>query len=371
MQGSCSAPRKVQSQPARRWQRLWPAARLPAWWLMASLAVALVLLTLVLLVGGLLPPQPDFSGPVSAALTGSSLGLLSTVLGAVLVSALPRQRRGMSQRTLDDALSVSAGMMLAAAVFSLLEPARQQLASLPGGFSLLSGQLVLAVATLAGAGLMAQLERVLPHSHPVAGHNAAAQPFASATRRFAVKACSTANVGATLDAAEHINPRLWLFVAAIALHNVPEGLAVGIGFAGTDVQLGSSVSLAIALQDLPEGFAMALVLQKLGLPLRQVLLLSVLAALLEPVGAVVAAGVSQLLGSWLALSYPLLLALAAGAMLFVVVHEVMPEVQSAGGGTAAQRSDIARQRSSLALLGGFLLMWLLDSEAFLLFWRAQ
>jgi len=313
--------------------------------------IALVLTVLLLAAVWPAMQQPGFATRLLAAIYGSSLGLLATLFGAVLVLALPRQ---VQQRWLDDALSVSGGMMLAAAIFSLLEPARLQLTAAQPELGLFNAQLLLALATLSGAALLAWLERWLPHSHPVAGDNAAAQrhQYPSAQPQ-----------GQNLQQHRMVSQRLWLFVLAIGLHNVPEGLAVGIGFAGPDLLLGSGVSLAIALQDVPEGFAMALVLQKLRLPLRQVLGWSLAAALLEPVGAVLASCIGQVLGQSLALAYPLLLALAAGAMLFVVLHEVMPEVQSAGRSSATHRS-------SLWLLTGFLLMWTLDSEAFLALWRS-
>lgn len=322
----------------------------------------IALLLTVLLLAAVWPAiqQPGYATRLLAALYGSSLGLLATLLGAVLVLVLPRQ---VQQSWLDDALSVSGGMMLAAAIFSLLEPARLQLTAAQPELGLFNTQLLLAFATLSGAALLAWLERWLPHSHPVAGDNVAAlrqqHSLAQPLGQHAALYQQQHNMVLQRLAAQ----RLWLFVVAIGLHNVPEGLAVGIGFAGPDLLLGSGVSLAIALQDVPEGFAMALVLQKLQLPLRQVLGWSLAAAILEPVGAVLASCVCQVLGQSLALAYPLLLALAAGAMLFVVLHEVIPEVQSAGRSSATHRS-------SLWLLAGFLLMWTLDSEAFLALWRA-
>lgn len=316
----------------------------------------IALLLTLLLLAAVWPAmqQPEFAKRLLAAIYGSSLGLLATLFGAVLVLALPRQ---VQQSWLDDALSVSGGMMLAAAIFSLLEPARLQLTSVQPELGLFSAQLLLALATLSGAGLLAWLERWLPHSHLVAGDNAAAL-----RRQHPLAQSLGQNQGLNLLQTHMVSQRLWLFVVAIGLHNVPEGLAVGIGFAGPDLLLGSGVSLAIALQDVPEGFAMALVLKKLQVPLRQVLGWSLAAALLEPGGAVLASCIGQALGQSLALAYPLLLALAGGAMLFVVLHEVIPEVQTVGRSSATHRS-------SLWLLLGFLLMWTLDSEAFLALWR--
>lgn len=353
------------------------------WMLVLGLSVLAVLGSL--LFGTVAPAR------LLAALTGSSLGFVATLLGALLVVLLPRRALAA---WLDRALSLSGGMMLAAAIFALLEPAQQQLTSYvsvtteylptaaarhlgeiqpseaqpsaaqpgevqpgeaqpsevqpgevqPGAATAGGGaaviwlaQLGLVLATLAGAMLMALLARGVPNSHLVAADNPAAtrQQLRSDT--------------------PVLSQRLWLFVGAIALHNLPEGLAVGVGFAGPEATLGSSVSLAIALQDVPEGFAMALVLQKLRVPLATILQWSLLAALLEPAGAVLAVSISQSLGALLALSYPLLLAMAAGAMLFVVVHQVIPETHSAG-------SSQSPAQSSLLLLAGFLLLWLLDSE---------
>ena len=270
---------------------------------------------------------PPLQQQVVAAVGGAGVGFVATMLGA-LVLFLPGKLR---QQRLDQALSLSGGMMLAAAIFSLLIPSEQAMRALiPGA----TGQLWVVLAVLAGAVAMSLLEKMVPHGHPVAGDSGPGY--------------------------QNLN-RLWLFVSAIALHNLPEGLAVGVSFSGNDAQQGLSVTVAIAMQDVPEGFAMAMVLLKLGVRPWQAMGWSLLAALLEPLGALLAVMLSQWLGALLALTYPLALALAAGAMLFVVVHEVIPETHSAGFGRSPRSS-------SFLMLAGFLFLWFLDSEAFVHLW---
>jgi ZIP family zinc transporter len=253
-------------------------------------------------------------------LYAAALGFGATLLGAVFLLTPGRHH----VRCLNLALSISGGMMLAAAIFSLLLPASELLRQ---ERFVAQWQILLACTVFLGAVLMSLLEKYVPHSHPVAGDSAAGYRQSS---------------------------RLWLFVYAIALHNIPEGLAVGVSFASGNPLLGQSVSLAIALQDFPEGFAMAMVLLKLGVRPLQAFGWSLLAAALEPVAAVIALVLSNSLNTTLALANPLALALAAGAMFFVVIHEVIPETHS------AHVSHSSRWNTML-FLTGFLLLWLLDS----------
>jgi len=253
-------------------------------------------------------------------LYGTALGFAATLAGALFL-LLPGRHHA---RWLDLALSVSGGMMLSAAVFSLLLPASELLRQqqIPAQW-----QLVLAGTVLVGALLMSLLEKHVPHGHPVAGDSATSHRPSN---------------------------RLWLFVCAIALHNIPEGMAVGVSFASVNAQLGQSVSLAIALQDFPEGFAMAMVLLKLNVRPLAAFGWSLLAAALEPVAAVIALALSSSLNGALALTNPLALALAAGAMFFVVIHEVIPETHSA-------HASYSPRSSTMLFLIGFLLLWLLDT----------
>lgn len=141
--------------------------------------------------------------------------------------------------------------------------------------------------------------------------------------------------------------KAWLFVFAIALHNLPEGMAIGVSFAQGDTDVGLSLTTAIALQDIPEGLAVALTLRAVGFSPLFAVFVAAASGLLEPVGALLGAG----LAGGLLVAYPVGLGLAAGAMLFVVSHEVIPETHRNGHQTIA----------TLGLMVGFALMMILDT----------
>ncbi len=141
--------------------------------------------------------------------------------------------------------------------------------------------------------------------------------------------------------------RVWLFVFAIALHNLPEGMAIGVSFSRADMAVGLPLTTAIALQDVPEGLAVAVALRGAGYRPLAAVALAVATGLLEPVGSLIGVGLT----GGLALAYPMGLGLAAGAMLFVVSHEVIPETHRNGHQTPA----------TIGLMGGFALMMVLDT----------
>ena len=141
--------------------------------------------------------------------------------------------------------------------------------------------------------------------------------------------------------------RVWLFVFAIALHNLPEGMAIGVSFAQNDLSVGLPLTTAIALQDIPEGLAVALALRSAGFGTLKSVCIAAASGLLEPLGSLLGVGLS----SGLAFAYPAGLGLAAGAMLFVVSHEVIPETHRNGHQTPA----------TLGLMLGFALMMVLDT----------
>lgn len=252
------------------------------------------------------------------ALTWATLGGVACFL-ANAVGALPALLLKRISQTLEDILlGFSGGMMLAASVFSLLIPGIDAAESLFVSKTLSLGVVILGV--LLGAFLMIGLDQFSPHEHPVTG------------------ACGPAH--------ERMS-RIVLFVIAIALHNVPEGMAVGVAFAGNDLSVGMPLTLAIALQDIPEGLAVALALRGVGVtPLRAVSV-SILTGFLEVLGAWLGVG----LAGGLAVAYPLGLGFAAGAMLFVVSHEVIPETHRNGH----------ELRATIGLLFGFILMMVLDT----------
>ena len=143
-----------------------------------------------------------------------------------------------------------------------------------------------------------------------------------------------------------IPPRIWLFVFAIIAHNIPEGMAVGVS-AGGGMPDADSLAMGIALQDVPEGLVIALVLAGAGMSRVKAFLIGAASGLVEPVFALLCAWLVSLAEMLL----PLGLALAAGAMLLVVTHEVIPESRRNGHDKLA----------SLGLLIGFCLMMVMDT----------
>jgi len=252
---------------------------------------------------------------VHTALAAGGLAALATALGVLpmLFTAAP------SARMHDALLGFGAGVMLAASCFSLLTPAlaaARELGQGAWGSAFIAG-----VGLLLGAAALLLLERLLPHA-PLSG-TSAASPEALRARG------------------------LYLFVLAIVLHNVPEGLAIGVAAAGTDTARATALATGIAIQDVPEGLVVALALQSLGARRWLAACVGAASGLVEPLAAVLGAGM-------IGLSAPLLpwgLAFAAGAMIFVVSHEVIPE---------SHRQGHARPATT-GLLLGFVLMMVLDT----------
>lgn len=251
---------------------------------------------------------------VRYALLGGMAGFAATALGAVPALFL----RGIPQRVEDMMLGAAAGMMLAASAFSLILPGIEAGASIVGSKTGGAGVVVFGMAL--GVLLMLSLDAFTPHEHESAG------AFGPGYERF---------------------NRVWLFVFAIALHNLPEGMAIGVGFSRADLSVGLPLAAAIALQDLPEGLAVAIALRSAGFAPWKAVLLAAATGLLEPLGALLGVGLS----SGLAVSYPIGLGLAAGAMIFVVSHEVIPETHRNGHQTPA----------TVGLMAGFALMMVLDT----------
>ena len=255
--------------------------------------------------------QTDF---VRWALWGGTAGFVATTVGALPAFFL----KSLQQKYEDAMLGLAAGMMLASAAFSLLLPGIEAGTNIAG--SPLAGAALVVLGMAMGVMLMLGLDAFTPHEHDKTG------PCGPGYER-----CD----------------RIWLFVMAIAIHNLPEGMAVGVGFAQGDVSVGLPLATAIALQDLPEGLAVAMTLRAIGTPVWKAVGIAALSGLLEPVGALI--GVS-LVGTS-AMAYPVGLGLAAGAMLFVVSHEVIPETHRHGHQTTA----------TMGLMVGFALMMVLDT----------
>jgi ZIP family zinc transporter len=247
-------------------------------------------------------------------LLGGLAGFAATALGAFPALFL----RGISQRSEDTLLGLAAGMMLAASSFSLLLPGLEAGEAITG--SPIWGGLAVVLGLFIGAMLMLGLDQFTPHEHVHGG------PCGAGCGRVS---------------------RVWLFVFAIALHNLPEGMAIGVSFARGDLSVGLPLTSAIALQDIPEGLAVAVALRAAGLTAMRAVLVAAATGLMEPIGALLGVGLS----SGFAITYPIGLGLAAGAMIFVVSHEVIPETHRNGHQTPA----------TLGLMAGFAVMMLLDT----------
>jgi len=254
------------------------------------------------------------------ALMGGSAAALATALGTVPVMFSQR----LSERVQDTLFGFGAGVMLAACAFSLiipgLEAARAQ--GLGGGGPWAAGGVIGSAILLGGAALML-MDKLLPHEHFIKGRE-----------------------GMDGQAARKLR-RTWLFVIAIALHNLPEGLAIGVGYAGNDGLRANALATGIAIQDVPEGLVVAVALLAAGYRRWLAVALGMASGLVEPLGAVLGAAVI----GWSAALLPWGLGFAAGAMLFVISHEIIPESHRKGHEAFA----------TSGLMLGFVLMMLLDT----------
>ena len=228
---------------------------------------------------------------------------LATGAGALPVLFTKR----ISDRLLDVMLGFSAGVMLAATSFSLIVPALD-----------LSGPLVAVFGIILGALVLHLIDRFVPHFHPALGAEGPPSKLS----------------------------RVWLFVLAITIHNFPEGLAVGVSFGSANVTAGLAIATAIGLQNMPEGLAVALPLVREGYTRRKALLYGTLTGLVEPLGGLLGVALVSIFQPIL----PWGLAFAAGAMLFVVSDEMIPE---------SHRKGFERE-ATFGVVAGFVTMMLLD-----------
>lgn len=237
---------------------------------------------------------------------GSTLAGLATGLGGIPV--LFPSLSAVSHRFRDELLGFAAGVMLAATAFSLLIPAIEY-----GGVWVALGGVVLGVL------LLDLMDRFLPHEHFEKG----------------------------LEGPKSKLREIWLFVIAITLHNFPEGLAVGVSFGTGNVSDGVTVATAIGIQNIPEGMAVAISLLGVGYPRSRAFFYAFLTGLVEPLGGILGAGLVSIMHFFL----PWGMAIAAGAMLFVISDEIIPETHH---GKSARFS-------TYALIAGFGIMMLLDN----------
>jgi ZIP family zinc transporter len=231
--------------------------------------------------------------PFWLGLLGGSVIALMNLLGALLVLVI----RNPSERLLDSALGFAAGVMLAASFTSLIVPGLDIAAELG------MGVLPVIVGIALGAVVLDQADRWVPHVHL----------FVTGRRRD-----------------EPSNPRttsVVLFIVAITIHNMPEGLAVGVGFGSGDVANAITLMLAIGIQNVPEGLAVSIAALNAGLGrYSYAALAGIRAGLVEiplaVIGAVAVSVAEPLL--------PYAMGFAAGAMLFVISDEIVPETHLRG-----------------------------------------
>ncbi len=255
--------------------------------------------------------------PILAAFYATLFTWGLTALGASLVFFFKKMNRAL----FDGMLGFTGGVMVAASFWSLLNPAIEM--SKGEGFVKV---IPAAIGFFFGALFLFGLDKVLPHMH------------------------------VNFKEAEGVKTpwhKTTLLVLAITLHNIPEGLAVGVLFGGVaagfdGATIGGAVALAIGigLQNFPEGFAVAMPLRRQGVSRFKSFWYGQLSAVVEPIAAV--------LGAWAVLSFqpilPYALAFAAGAMIFVVVEEVIPETQQ------DKYTDIA----TMGFIIGFIIMMSMD-----------
>ena len=257
--------------------------------------------------------------PVVQALLATCFTWGVTALGAAAVFML----KDISRRVIDGMLGFAAGVMIAASYWSLLAPAIEMSEGkdIPAWFPAAAGFIL-------GGVFLWGIDKILPHLH----------------------------VGFRLEEAEGIKTswrRSVLLVSAITLHNIPEGLAVGVAFGAVaagfpSATLAGAITLAvgIGIQNFPEGFCVSMPLRREGMSRLKSFWYGQLSAVVEPVAGVIGAATVIIAQPLL----PYALAFAAGAMIFVVVEEVIPESQRAGN------ADLA----TVGAMSGFTVMMVLD-----------
>ncbi|MBE9047433.1 ZIP family metal transporter [Pleurocapsales cyanobacterium LEGE 10410] len=246
--------------------------------------------------------------------TIASLGAgLATAVGALPILFTAH----LSQKWQGTLLGLGGGVMLAATAFSLIVPGKEAAEGL--GYSQAESALVVSIGMIVGACLLGLMHNYFPHEHFQQGREG------KVTKNFG---------------------RLWLFVIAITIHNFPEGLAVGVGFGDGSISHGLPLALGIALQNMPEGLVVALALRELNYSIKYAWGVSLLTGLVEPIGGFCGASIVNFGQSFL----PWGMAIAAGSMLFVIVDEIIPEID---------RKSIA-QEGTLGIMAGFVTMMFLD-----------
>ena len=258
-------------------------------------------------------------GPVSQAFLA---GLFTCAVTAAGASAVFFTRQ-VNRKLQDAMLGFAGGVMMAASYWSLLAPAISI-----AEHGTLPAWIPPAIGLALGAATLSVIDKLLPHLHLMMPMKAAEGPRTSWNRAV-------------------------LLVLAITLHNIPEGLAVGVGFGGvvegvpsTSIAAAVALAVGIGIQNFPEGLAVAMPLRAEGLSVRKAFWYGQLSGLVEPIAAVAGAALVSVAVPIL----PYALSFAAGAMIYVVVEELIPESHAAGNVDLATNSFV----------GGFCVMMILD-----------
>ncbi|HJC07831.1 MAG TPA: ZIP family metal transporter [Candidatus Gemmiger stercorigallinarum] len=266
-----------------------------------------------------------FQRELAYAALGTGFTCLATVLGAAMVFFFRRELSAMTQKLF---LGFAAGVMVAASVWSLLIPAMEQAGqqAAPGTPRALAVGLPVCGGFVLGAGFLLLMDRLMPHLH-IGSDEPEGLPA-------------------------HLK-RTTMIVLAVTLHNIPEGMAVALSFsvAAADPAEGAfagavALALGMALQNFPEGAAVSLPLKAQGVGAGKAFVCGALSGVVEPVFGLL----TVLIAGRVLAVMPWLLAFAAGAMLYVVVEELIPEARLGEHSNAG----------TLSVLAGFLTMMMLD-----------
>lgn len=206
-------------------------------------------------------------------------------------------------------LNTAAGIMLAAVFFSLLSPAIEGIGKFSSDAH--TAGFWFSAAIFAGASFVWILNAILPHEHNVAGHHGTHIELSSA----------------------------WLFVIAITIHKLPEGLAIGVAYGSNNAE---AITIGVALQNIPEGLTIAMSLFAAGYSRLKAAICSTLTGLIQPVGALLGLAFIDFSDKLI----PLGMAFAGGTLLFVVINEILPETYS------LKKSQL----SAFAVFLGFIVM---------------
>lgn len=247
------------------------------------------------------------------ALAGSFFAGVLTAVGAIPVLF----GKSISPKLQDGLLGFSAGVMLSASFFSLLFPALELSKSfLPEIYAVM----VVSIAFLIGGFIFLILDKTVPDD-------------------YFLRVIKDKNTDSL--------KKVWLFILAVSLHNFPEGMSSALGFMTGNIDEGITLSLGIGIQNIPEGFTVALTLYLFGYSRVKSFRISLFTGLIEPLGGIFAITLFYYFRELLFLGF----AFASGAMFFVVIKEIIPQIQKKGFEVPA----------STGLLIGFVFMMILDT----------